>query len=241
MSALNLRLIASICMLLDHIGYCLHIDFLRYIGRLAFPIYVFLMVNGFFHTKSPLRYAGRLALFALLSQIPFSLFCTNTISYPKLNVIVTLLLGLLVIWTGEILMNHRYSRYISLLPALIVSCLCYLGLIQGDYGSKGILLAVVFWVFRGKPMWIIVGAFLSIWHGSLLNLIFDLLKGTAPTMPSQWDMTQTFSLLSLPLIFLYNNEPGPLPQKPIAKRVVQFSFYAFYPLHMLILWLLFIR
>ena len=54
-------------------------------------------------------------------------------------------------------------------------------------------------------------------------------------------MTQNFSLLSLPLIWLYNSKPGTLPQNPTAKRAVQLGFYAFYPLHMLILWILFVR
>ena len=241
MSALTLRLLASVCMLLDHIGYCLHVEILRYIGRLAFPIYVFLMVNGFYHTRDRMRYAGRIALFAILSQIPFSLFCTNTIYYSKLNVLMTLLLGLLVIWAGESLMKHRYFRYISLLPALLVAGLCNFGLIHTDYGAKGILLALVFWLFRGKPLWITVGAFLAVWHGSLLSLVSDLLKGAAPTMPGQWEMVQTFSLLSLPLIFLYNNKPGKLPQNSTAKRAIQLSFYAFYPIHMLILRFLFLQ
>ena len=95
MSALTLRSIACVTMLLDHIGYLLAGRYpflmpLRWIGRIAFPLYVFLIVNGFRHTRSRPRYALRLALFAILSQIPFTLFCDNRVFYPHLNVFVTL-------------------------------------------------------------------------------------------------------------------------------------------------------
>ncbi len=241
MSALTLRTIACICMLLDHIGYCFHIEVLRYIGRLAFPIYVFLMVNGFYHTKSRGKYAGRLALFALLSQIPFSLLCTNTIHYSKMNVMVTLLLGLLVIWAGEALRKHRYTRYFSLLPGLFIYALCCIGVIDSDYDAKGILFAMVFWLFRGKPLWITIGAFLALWHESIFFLISDLINHISPRVPNSWAMTQNLSLLSIPLVCLYNGKPGSLPRNSIAKKTIQLSFYAFYPLHMLVLWFLTVR
>ena len=61
-----------------------------------------------------------------------------------MNVMVTLLLGLLVVWAGETLRQNQYLRYFSLLPALFVFALCHFGKINSDYDSKGILLAVVF-------------------------------------------------------------------------------------------------
>lgn len=241
MSAFTLRLIACISMLLDHIGYCLHIESLRYIGRLAFPIFVFLMVNGFYHTRSPWKYALRMALFALLSQIPFSLMCKNRIYDAQMNVFITLLLGLTVIWVGETMKKHRVLRYFCLVPAMIVYGLCYYGVIDSDYDSKGILMAVVFWLFRDKPLWMAVGLFLSIWNQNLLSAVFSLMRGAEPGVPTKWQMVQNLSLLSLPLICLYNGKPGRLPQNPVRKKAVQIFFYIFYPLHMLILWFLFVR
>ena len=241
MSALALRIIASISMLLDHIGFCLHIDVLRYIGRLAFPLYVFLMVNGFYHTKDRTRYALRLALFAVLSQIPFTLMCYNKAMDPRLNVMVTLLLGLLVIWLGEAMRKHRYLRYICLVPAIVVYGACYFGWIQSDYDTKGILLAVVFWYFRDKKLWITIGAFFAVWSSSIVSFGFDLLYGRQTPVPTAWQMTQMLSLLALPLIFLYNGQPGRLPKNPMGKKAVQFAFYSFYPIHMLLLWFFFKR
>ncbi|MBR1523666.1 MAG: TraX protein, partial [Lachnospiraceae bacterium] len=73
MTGTALKLIAVISMLIDHTGDVLFPGtmWLRYIGRLAFPIYCFLLVEGFFHTKDLRRYMFRLLLFGLISEIPF--------------------------------------------------------------------------------------------------------------------------------------------------------------------------
>ena len=241
MSALALRTIACICMILDHVGFCFKIPILRYIGRLAFPIYVFLMVNGFRYTKNRVRYGLRLALFAVLSQIPFTLMCYNRIFDSRMNVMVTLLLGLLVIWAGETMRQHKQLRYIWFLPALLIYGACCFGLIQADYDKKGILMAVVFWYFYDKKLWMILGTFLSIWLHYILYMGFAFLWGREVAPPTLWQMAQTLAVLALPLIFLYNDRPGKLPESTVGKKTVQYAFYWFYPVHMLILWFLFLR
>ncbi len=243
MSALALRIIASVSMLLDHIGFCLDITPLRWIGRLAFPLYVFLLVNGFRHTKSPLRYALRLALFAVLSQIPFSLMCFDKLLHPNLNVMVTLLLALLCIWSGELLRKNKRTRWFCPAPALLMFCVYYFGYISSDYGAKGILLATVFWLFDGKELWkklcVSIGAFFALFYDIVLQYAYRIIKGILPlSLPSKWQQVQLFALLALPLILLYNNKPGKLPQNPLARKSIQIGFYAFYPVHMLLLWAL---
>ena len=238
MSALALRIFACVCMLLDHIGYCMHDMSLRYIGRLAFPIFIFLMVNGFRHSKSRLRYAGRFALFALLSQIPFSLLCYGELRLDHWNVMVTLLLGLAVIWLGELLRKAPKGKIFCFFPAMLSYFACYFGYIRTDYSEKGILFAVIFWLLDGKYLWICLCSVLTVMQEHLFSCILHLFFGNAIHIPDQWDLIQRLSLLSLPFLFSYNGQAGNLPRSAFWKKALQLCFYIFYPLHMLLLWLL---
>lgn len=245
MSALTLRIIACVSMLLDHIGYllagrCAFLAPLRWIGRIAFPLYVFLIVNGFRHTHSRPRYALRLAAFAVLSQIPFTLFCDNRVFYPHLNVFVTLLCALLAVWATDVLRKGRHTKYFCLLPALLLFGAMYHSPVRIDYGAKGILLATVFYFFDGRPVLTALGLLGSVYYNRLISLAFALLnllrgQGFAFAPFTSWELTQSCSLLALVPIFLYNGEAGKLPQNPCAEKCVRLGFYAFYPLHLLLL------
>ncbi|MDR0889299.1 MAG: conjugal transfer protein TraX [Oscillospiraceae bacterium] len=250
MSALVLRIIACVCMLCDHIGLLLHIEPLRIIGRLAFPIFLFLIFNGYQHTRSRVRYALRLFLFALLSQIPFSLF-TKGVAFPlptNLNVFFTLLLGLLCIWSADFLRKDRLLRLLAWLPFALVFGLFYFGVLRADYGPKGILMAFTFWLFYGKGiargLLTTLGVFVSVFHGLLISYAFQLaflLLGRQANfvLPTRWQALQLFSLLALPLIFAYNGKRGRLPKRRFAAKSLQLGFYFFYPVHLILLWLLF--
>ena len=98
LSAAALHILAMVLMLMDHLWATLlpAQDWLTCAGRLAFPIFAFMAVEGYFHTHSFRKYALRLALFAVLSEVPFDLMYGGTWFYPvHQNVIWTLLLGLL--------------------------------------------------------------------------------------------------------------------------------------------------
>lgn len=248
MSALALRIVACVCMLLDHIGYCFagrypFLEPLRWIGRIAFPLYVFLIVNGFRHTSDRLRYALRLFLFALLSQVPFALMFHHGDIFGKLNVFFTLLIALLVVWATDELRNRRRTKYLAFLPALLVFFLFYFGFLSSDYGARGLLLAMVFYLFEGKIILLFFGMLLSIYYTYPISLGFgllNLLRGRAFhfSAPTAWQLKQLFSLLSLVFIFLYNGKRGSLPKNPVAGKAVQLGFYLFYPLHLLVLFFL---
>ena len=106
-----LKVIAVISMLIDHTSAVILEQIpglenpaflMRIIGRVAFPIYCFLLVEGFYHTRSRAKYAGRLFLFALISEVPFDLaFSRRMWDFSSSNVFFTLLFGLLVIWGVE--------------------------------------------------------------------------------------------------------------------------------------------
>lgn len=241
MSALLLRVIACVAMLIDHIGFQYNIYLFRCIGRIAFPIFVFLICNGYRHTSSRLRYALRLGLFALISQVPFSLFCYNSLWQDHGNVFVTLFLSLVCIWTADRLLREKKLRILALVPTLMICCLYLFGVLDSDYGVRGILFALVFHFFgiqgKQKPALLLLGMLLAIYYPFLLSTAGWLLGGYAPTL-TLWELTQIFSVCALPLILKYNGKKGSGPASPVLAKLAQLGFYLFYPAHMLLLWLI---
>lgn len=101
MTSFALKIIALITMFIDHSGYAImgHFSFFNYIGRIAFPIFAFQISEGYKHTKNFKKYFLRIGLFALISQVPFSLFLLKYHGSPfGLNIFFTLFLGLLAIY-----------------------------------------------------------------------------------------------------------------------------------------------
>lgn len=248
MSALTLRILACLFMFLDHIGYCLGSSHplylpLRCIGRLAFPIFVFLIVNGFRHTSNRPRYALRLALFAVISQVPFALFCGQKTYFSNGNVFVTLLICLLVLWATDALRRQKRLKWFAFLPPLAVFALYYFGLLHSDYGAKAILMTMTFYLFDGKYILTAAGVLASVYNGRLISLglaVLHLLQGRDVTLNplSRWEWAQLCSLAALLPVFLYNGEKGRSPKSPAAAKAAQLGFYLFYPVHLLLLWAL---
>lgn len=153
----QLKIIAMLCMLTDHIGAALvyplateHPQWavpyyaMRAVGRLAFPIYCFLLTEGFIHTGSRTRYLARLALFALISELPFDLLFSGTVFDPgSQNVFFTLTIAMAVLWALE-----RYGK-----DGMSRACIAAIGgaaafLLRGDYGWLGVALTTVLYLFR---------------------------------------------------------------------------------------------
>jgi len=229
-------------MLIDHIGFCWGIGVFRLIGRIAFPIYVFLIYNGYRHTSSKWRYALRLLAFAVLSQIPHALFVSNQLTYESGNVFFTLFAALIAVWSLDTMLRHKILRWLSLLPSLSICVLYHFEIIQSSYDAIGILMVLTFYFCDRKgTLWkilTVLGLVLSIYYAFFLSCIGWLfMNDTATTMPDTWKMQQIFATGALIPIFLYNDKKGSLP-KSISPKAVQYGFYLFYPLHMLILWVL---
>lgn len=99
LNSFQLKCIAVITMIIDHTGAVLFPDnmTLRYIGRIAFPIFCFLLVEGFFHTRDVRKYMLRLGMFAVISEIPYDLaFRDTVIEFEHQNVFFTLFIGVVM-------------------------------------------------------------------------------------------------------------------------------------------------
>lgn len=242
MSTIALKLIACVTMLIDHLGFQYGIMSFRAIGRIAFPIFVYLICNGYRHTSNKGRYALRLAIFAVISQVPFSLFCYGILWQEHGNVMFTLLMALLCIWSAEELGALRKLRVVAFFPAIAVCALYHWKIMSSDYGTTGILMALVFFYLDGKTLGrrlaVVLGMSAVVFYDYLLSLLIGLAKlvlesGFSVMNLSKWDLYQAFSLLALIFIFSYNGKKG-----MGSGKLLQYSFYLFYPLHQLVLWII---
>lgn len=133
---------------------------MRKIGRLAFPIFCFLITEGYRHTSNKKRYGLRLLLFAVISEIPFNLlYSNNLLNSGGQNVFFTLFLGLLLIHIYE--SNHN-----QLIKFLAMSAVALVAkLLKTDYGHVGVLLMFVIYLFQNMPAVQALVAFLMLSGG----------------------------------------------------------------------------
>jgi hypothetical protein len=233
LSSLALKLIAVTTMLIDHLGYALApmmpeplaslAPAMRLVGRLAMPLFCFLIAEGYFHTRSPRRYLMRLSLFALLSEIPYDLlFARGPLEFSSQNVFFTLALALAAIW----LYDHFEARGLSVASLLsLLTCAALCELLHTDYGAFGVLFTFVFYRFRGQPA-ARVAAFLT------ADAVFFLYSLFSRRYGLEWSLFLACAAFALIPISLYNGEKGGAGRHD---RLRQWFFYAFYPAHLLLL------
>ena len=222
MSSFTLRLIALALMCVDHLGLAVFpaIPGFRIVGRLAFPLYCFLLAQGYAHTRDLRAYARRLLLVALLSEIPFDLLIFGRVACNvEQNALFSLLLGLLALCAVDALRGR------PLLAGAAALLLCMGAMLaRVSYGWLGIALCLCFHLLRERRprMLLCAGALLALYT---LSLLF---AGVSRT----WALTALTALAALPLIAVYSGERGP--------RVPAFTFlfYASYPVHLLALYAL---
>lgn len=134
---------------------------MRNIGRIAFPIYCFLLVEGFMHTKSRPKYLLRLGVFALISEIPFDLAIQNQmVTWDYCNVFFTLFLGFLAIWALD---HFKEKLYFSVPIVALIGYAAYF--INCDYDYRGILVIVILYLLRYyRILQVIAGALSLYWE-----------------------------------------------------------------------------
>ena len=244
-----LKLIACISMLIDHIGYeiiyRLYLNaaaahgfetmgqampepvrriyllywLCRIIGRLALPIFVFLLVEGIHHTRDRKKYALRLAVGALLSEIPYNLIVSGELLWREQSIMLTLLLGFGAVVAMEKCRNMAWKP-VAMVPFAVLS-----ELLMADYGWAGVALIALFDLSR------------YMYRRDLIRfcgmiVLFHYMSGTVFQLGGFSLPMQVLGALSMLFIVNYDG------RKVTRSKTVQWAFYLFYPVHLLVLWLI---
>lgn len=212
MTSFALKILACVSMFCDHLAYLFPNSIALYMhsfGRIAFPIFAFQLTQGYIHTKNVNKYLTRLFILALISQIPFNLYFNN---FPRLNIFFTLFLGLISI--------HIYSKFkYKSICIISVGLIAYIStLVHTDYSWFGILLIFIFYVFKDYK-------FIPASLFALLTFTYYYINSNIFSFYSICLCSCT--ILSLIPILLYNGNQG---------KKVKYLFYAFYPLHLILLY-----
>lgn len=234
-SSLSLHIMAMVFMLCDHLWGTIipGNDWLTCIGRISFPLFAFMIVEGYFRTKNLKRYAGRLLLFAILSEIPFNLAMGSRLFYPiHQNVLWGFLISLALIHWNEKVGKTRNICLRVLVGSLSLLLGYLLGLLtMVDFYHAGVLTVLVFYFFRQRTWWSRAGQFLCLWY---INM--EMLGGYSYQIQffgqTCFFPRQGFALLALIPVWLYRGKQG------YHSRALQLVYYTFYPLHLLILGLM---
>ena len=240
LSGNTLKTIALISMLLDHIGtviiYPMYVNacfvdgvnmlgelapdgakklyliyiLLRIIGRLAFPIFAFMITEGFSRTHNLKKYFGRLFLFAVISEIPYNLANGGNVLYlDSQNVLWTFLVALIMLWAIKKYAYKPANKIMNIIITAIIVCIAALATILSDGGFGGILLIASMYLFKKDKK--------KYWIGCIVSSLI---------MVRQFMWIQLFAFVALILIKMYDGKRG---------RGNKYLFYLSYPVHFLLL------
>lgn len=221
----DLKMLALVTMVIDHIAAMyiftdsLSIDGIslgwviigiafRCIGRLSFTLYAYLLVQGYVYTRNKVKYAGRILLLAILSEIPFNLFFFSTyVNSRHQNILFTLLLAFLAIGCLDYFSKFENNKILfQILSVLLFGTIAEA--IRSDYGFFGVLFICCLYIYRNnKKQQIIVSSIALFFCG----------------------IGQILGALSFLPISKYHGQQG---------RKLNYAFYLFYPVHLVILYLI---
>lgn len=218
----QLKYMAFTSMLIDHVNKAIILPYLEVgstlskistvfdvLGRIAFPLFSFFIVEGFFRTHSRKRYLLNLLFFAVISEVPYDMFSSKVFLEFRLNnVLFSLALSLIFIWILDEIRNKFEDQigkkwlFFSI-PLLIIMYFASI-FVSGDYDFHAILTSFFFYIFYNRPIASAAFAYLTI-------------------------IKEVWSILGFGLTIMYNGEKG--------KQNKLFN-YLFYPVHLFILGLL---
>lgn len=208
----QLKMIALVCMTIDHIGAYILTDWiiLRIIGRVAFPIFAYMIAEGCTYTKNRKKYLGIMAITAVLYQIAYFII-TGSLAQC---ILVTFTLSILLIYVADYAKAKRTQKASALSLVLFIAVFIIAEIIPRifdttfcvDYGFVGIIVPVLVYVVEG-------------WRDKFFMFSFSLFVLAGISGGVQW-----FSLITIPLIAIYNERRG--------KYRMKYFFYTYYPLHL---------
>jgi hypothetical protein len=212
-----LKIIAIVTMVIDHVGRILYPDllFLQVIGRLSFPLFAYLIVLGVESTKKPRKYMITLLIFALISQVPYFL-AFGIQPFERLNILFSLFLSAVTIY------YYNKRSMLAFIPLLLSIFL----MTEGSYYV--VLTAVGMKLLKDIPK-------LGVLALVALNLQFLFISGVESQI-------QILALFAVPLVFLHIKgklkKEILIPENSLAYSIRKYFFYAFYPLHLALLYLI---
>ena len=235
LSSAGLHIIAMALMLCDHSWSTLFPEhvWLTCLGRMTFPIFAFMIVEGFFHTHDIKKYFKRLFIFAVLSEVPFDLIYEGSFFYPfHQNVMWEFIIGLAALCVLEkIKENQNLVVKIIGYPVTVVAAILLPFACFTDYYGHGIMTILVFYFFHGRKWWCFLGQLIGLWY-----INYEVMGGYCffvTLFGHEFEIVQqSIAVLALIPIWLYRGRQG------YHAKWFQYFCYAFYGLHCAILYII---
>lgn len=225
LNAYQLKVLAIIAMLIDHIAWAfvpldtIQGQALHVVGRLTAPIMCYFVAEGFYYTRDLKKYILRMGVFALISAAAFSFFESGGyFRFAGMGMIYTLFLGLLAI---TVRLRTNWPQAVKM---TLVAALCFLSLI-GDWPVMGVLWPYYFAVHRGNPK----KQFLAFSIVGAIEVAF-FIRMSVLVQPAFWwtQVCQAGIFLAIPPLLCYDGTLG-------GHKGMKWLFYVFYPAHLFIL------
>ena len=241
MSTLLLKLIACITMLADHIGWFSFLGYpqlgnvLRAFGRISFPIFAYLIAFGYRKTHNKYLYLLRLIVVGFISELPYNYCFLNKLSFKFNNVYFTLALGLISIIVYEKIISQPKTQKLAFIPPALLAISA--SLLDTDYGTYGVILIFMFHLLKDQKISVLVLCTLFSCRSILDDFISQLIK--SPSLQSvqiaTWSIMQLFAAFAAIPLLCCDGTRGGTPKSQTAQKLVKYSFYLFYPLHLLVI------
>lgn len=224
MSYFVIKVYAMIFMLIDHVGFLLLNDNVQFrlLGRIAFPLFAFLLVNGYYHTSNKNKYLTRMVIFAFISEMFFDLAIYEGINLYSQNVFFTLSIGLACIIFCEKCRKMSVEKIVVLIfqAVIFMTAMIINEILCADYGWYGIMLIYFIYLTYGNTKKQKIGMAFAVFVANFINVLIE------------HNVFQGFSILAAAYILMFEEKEVKV------SRTAKILCYVFYPLHLAVLYII---